>query len=1573
MIGKPDTCFYNNTSLVKVGAFIIFLFFSIGNVFGQDPYEIDPTFNHFGAEFLSRADTEDTSGMVLAVDTDSQGNTYILTFGNGVYKYNNDTDTYINIISDELGDPGSLNAPLDLAIDSNDIIYIADSGSKLIKKFDTSGNSEGVIGVGAGGDGRNEFWQPTGLELDRDDNLFIVDAYRGDNDAVTERYFLKIYYADGTFRSWQGTDSYPLNNPYRVAANDDFIFISHSENNGETLVFNKQLEYVKTLENIGSTGSIFIDNFNYVYVIDYADRVELSQIFELISGNLGFFQLFALYNEINAGISDGDFKIQVYDPDLIKVHTINDAPVNSKPDDIQLPIDISLDACDKMYLIDGELDGLAIDFNLEKYNRTPSNDNIAPIARCVSNFELALIDGSITITVDDINDGSSDNCGIDDLSIDQKTFTSAGNYTVVLKVTDAAGNEDYCSVQITVTGEEVSNEAPTAVEDSYTVEENLTLNEAVPGVLENDTDPDDEALSAVLQTDVSNGTLNLNSDGSFTYTPDPNFTGPDSFSYVASDGELNSNVVTVSITVTPKPNETPTAVADSYTVEENQTLNNAVPGVLENDTDPDDDALSAVLQTDVSNGTLNLNSDGSFTYTPDPNYTGPDSFTYVASDGELNSNVVTVNITVILKPNEAPMAVADSYFTNENQTLIVNPGVLSNDSDPDGDSLTAVLINDVSNGTLDLNSDGTFTYIPNTDFVGQDAFTYVANDGEKNSNEVTVNITVLPGPSFDCPNPNDFEPIPLNDNCDYEVPDYTGSIQNPQNFEDYRVEPIYTKNDDFVEVSLEVYDGDDFVGKCNFTVPVEDNSPPEILNCSELGETVTINEGDTYHLADYRDLLEVDDCSDYEVTQDPEPDFSISQTTDVTITVTDDAGLTDTCTFTVEVNIENEDDLRITCPGGYEVAADENCIYRVPDFSTIVSTNIEGAQLDQELAPGSVFQPNTDLYVTVTATFEDQTVSCEIYLSPIDNEAPVARCINDIEIRLEEGETIQLRAEDFDDGSTDNCQIVSYNLDRTSLSSSDEGENLITFTVNDAVGNLDFCEVNVEVILEEPGDLELSCLIEEYDLFPNENCEYIVPDLSDFVDYSPASADFTQTISAGTVLQQDAQVGVTVSYEGETRSCNLYVSLQEDEPQAICVENYQITLAVGEVFSLEPEDLNNGSYSNCSSVDLSIDKTEFTSADAGFNTVTLSVTNALENTSTCETQVEVIVSDDGVNEPPVAFDEEYTTGINTTLNVSASEGVLVNDTDPENDELTAILDTDVEFGDLQLNPDGSFSYTPDNGFTGQDFFTYVANDGEFNSNVIFVSINVVDDNGEVGCNSRVILELDNDGVASLNLDELVFGNTQGLELSADKVNFSCDDIGENTVTLSYTGLVNGSCEVNVMVLDNIPPTLDLKEATININSNGLAVLSFDDIDNGSFDNCDSEIQIQLSDSSFTCKNLGENLVVVTAEDSFGNRVTANTTITVLDESGYCDDPSLGSEYIFIYPNPNTGSFKISAPPDEIIERIEVFDHRGRFIEARDYEMESEYSMELGPLQEAVYVLKIITNEKTVTKRMIFKY
>src|SRR5207248_2621265 len=220
-----------------------------------------------------------------------------------------------------------------------------------------------------------------------------------------------------------------------------------------------------------------------------------------------------------------------------------------------------------------------------------------------------------------------------------------------------------------------------------------------------------------------------------TYTPAANYNGPDSFTFKANDGTVDSSAATVSITVTAV-NDPPVAANDSYAATEDTVLTIAAPGVLANDSDVDGDPLTALIVVGPGHGSVTLNANGSFTFTPAANYNGADSFTYKANDGTLNSNVATVTITVT-SVNDPPVANAQSVTTNQDTAKAISLTA----SDVDGDPLTYSIVAGPTHGALSGTAPN-LTYTPAANYNGPDSFTFKANDGTVDSSAATVSITV---------------------------------------------------------------------------------------------------------------------------------------------------------------------------------------------------------------------------------------------------------------------------------------------------------------------------------------------------------------------------------------------------------------------------------------------------------------------------------------------------------------------------------------------------------------------------------------------------------------------------------------------------------------------------------------------------------------------------------------------------------------------------------------------------------------------------------------------------------------
>ena len=323
------------------------------------------------------------------------------------------------------------------------------------------------------------------------------------------------------------------------------------------------------------------------------------------------------------------------------------------------------------------------------------------------------------------------------------TATSLGDWTGPCE--PATVQPNYCLVDVSGATDigKTWIRPPVAQPAAFTMDWETTLAVPAPGVLADVEDTPGDAHTAELVSGVENGNLTLAADGSFSYTPPLGFSGTDGFTYQARDAFGNlSNVAAVTITIE-QINRPPEAEDDEYQVNAGETLTiDAVDGVLANDSDPDGDPLTAILETDVTNGLLDLEEDGSFTYTPNDDFTGDDTFTYRASDGELQSAPATVTITV-LEVNQPPVAVDDEYRTTRNTPLIVPaPGVLANDRGDQGALLWAVLAVDAASGSLALDADGSISYSPKPGFTGTDTFAYHAHDGVSESDPANVTIAI---------------------------------------------------------------------------------------------------------------------------------------------------------------------------------------------------------------------------------------------------------------------------------------------------------------------------------------------------------------------------------------------------------------------------------------------------------------------------------------------------------------------------------------------------------------------------------------------------------------------------------------------------------------------------------------------------------------------------------------------------------------------------------------------------------------------------------------------------------------
>ncbi|MCZ8190879.1 MAG: Ig-like domain-containing protein [Microcystis sp. LE19-338.1B] len=663
------------------------------------------------------------------------------------------------------------------------------------------------------------------------------------------------------------------------------------------------------------------------------------------------------------------------------------------------------------------------------------------------------------------------------------------------------------------------NDAPIANPDSYNLDEDTTLTINAPGVKGNDSDAENDSLTVNLVSTVAQGILNLNSNGSFNYTPNTNFFGTDSFTYQVNDGLADSNITTVTLTVNPI-NDAPIANPDSYSLDEDTTLTINAPGVKGNDTDAENDNLTVNLVSSVTKGILTLNPNGSFNYTPNTGFVGTDSFTYQVNDGLADSNITTVTLTV--NPiNDAPIANPDSYSLDEDTTLTINaPGVKGNDTDAENDSLTVNLVSSVTKGILTLNPNGSFNYTPEANFFGTDSFTYQVNDGLADSNITTVTLTVNP----------------VND----------APIANPDS---------YTLDEDTtLTINAPGVKGNDTDGENDsLTVNLVSSVTKGILNLNPNGS--------------------------FNYT----PEANFFGTDSFTYKVND--SLADSNITTVTLTVKPINDAPIANPDSYNTL--RNTTLNIP------AAGVLNNDTDTENEP-------------LTAVIETNSSNGNLTLNS--------------------------------DGSfsyTPNTDFI--------------GTDSFTYRANDGtVNSNNLATVSINVLA---GNTSPVANPDSYNL----------------------DEDNTLTINAPGVKGNDTDA------ENDSLTVNLVSSVTKGI----------LTLNPNGSFNYTPNTGFVGTDSFTYQVNDGL-------ADSNITTVTLTV--------------------NPINDAPIANPDSYNTLRNTTLNIPAA-GVLNNDTDAENEPLTAVIETNPSNGNLTLNSDGSFSYTPNTDFVGTDSFTYQVNDGLADSNI----------------------------------------------------------------------------------------------------------------------------------------------------------------------------------------------------------------------------------------------------------------
>ncbi len=319
--------------------------------------------------------------------------------------------------------------------------------------------------------------------------------------------------------------------------------------------------------------------------------------------------------------------------------------------------------------------------------------------------------------------------------------TRVEEFTVTVWDDDGAPLSDSATVRVAITG---GNDGPVALADLAAAAEDTSVILLASDLLANDGDVDGDVLTIVSVQNAVGGSVTLDAQGNVVFTPAPDFNGPASFTYTVRDAWGATATTEVAVTVAPV-NDAPQFAVPAVNV---TTLEDTAVSGQAIATDVDGDAQTYALGATVpTRGSVTVNGNGSWVYTPSGNANGADSFTIIASDGHGGAAPITVNLT-ITPVNDAPVAAADSGFATTGDVLlaITAAALLANDRDVDGDTLTIQSVQASLGGTAVINARGDVSFTPIEGYIGPASFQYTMTDGAGGSSTANVTLTVNPTP-----------------------------------------------------------------------------------------------------------------------------------------------------------------------------------------------------------------------------------------------------------------------------------------------------------------------------------------------------------------------------------------------------------------------------------------------------------------------------------------------------------------------------------------------------------------------------------------------------------------------------------------------------------------------------------------------------------------------------------------------------------------------------------------------------------------------------------------------------------
>ncbi|WP_102409366.1 tandem-95 repeat protein [Vibrio cyclitrophicus] len=1178
----------------------------------------------------------------------------------------------------------------------------------------------------------------------------------------------------------------------------------------------------------------------------------------------------------------------------------------------------------------------AIDLTVRPINDAPVPED--------KTFEIEE-DGTLIFTDADLLTGATDIEG-DNLTVEGVTYDGGdgiltdndnGTYTFAPNENfngdvnfsfDVSDGTDTVSANIDVSVAAV-DDAPVSGDLAYSVDEDGSIRLSQEQLLSQASDVEGDDLTASGLTVGGDATVTQNDDGSFTITPDENFNGDIDINFDISDG---TNTVQASADLTVNPvNDLPVPQDQQFSIAEDGTLQFTDSDLLTGATDIEGDDLTVEgISYEGTDGVLTDHGDGSYSFAPNENFNGEVNFSFDVSDG---TDTVSANIDVSVTPeNDPPVAGSTSYTVNEDNSITISDAqLLATSSDIEGDVSIDSVTYSGSDGVLEINGNGTYTFSPNENFSGEIALDVVVTDEEGATDATTAGITVLE----------------VNDPPVAGPTSYTIDEDSVLTFNESQVLLNASDVEGDVELVGISYDGPDGIfsvngdGTCSY-------APNENFNGQvQLGVTIRDEDGAEVDTVINVDVLPINDAPvsgdlAYNVNEDGSITLSqeqlLSQASDVegqdltasdltvdgnaTVTANDDGSFTivpeanfngdidiqfnitdgtDTVQATADLTVNPVNDLPVPQDQQFSIEEDGTLQFTDADLLT-GATDIDGDNLTVEgisytggdgvltdhgdgtytFAPNENFNGDVNFSFDVSDGTETVSANIDVTVTP-ENDPPVAGSTS---YMVNEDNAITISDEQLLANSSDVEGAVS--VDSVTYSGTDgvfqdNGDGSYTFLPNENFS----------------GDISLDLIVADEDGSIDETTAGItVLEVND----PPVAGPTSYTIDEDSVLTfSESQILVNASdVEGDVE----LVGINYDGSDGIFTVNGDGTC------SFAPNENFNGQ-------------------------VQLGVTIQDEDGATVETQINVDVLP--INDAPVSGDLAYTINEDSSITLS-QEQLLARAGDIDSENLEAINLSNDENATIQQNDDGSYTITPDADYNGDlDLnFDIIDNDGGSVQVGLDITVNPLNDLPQAQDQQFSIEE---DGTLLFTDADLLAGasDIDGDELSIENVLYTgadgvLSDNGDGTYSFAPNENFNGEVQFSFDVFDGTGSTAAVIDVSVTpendppvagstsytVQEDGQITISDEQLLANS---SDVEGDVALSsvtyagdDGSFV--DNGNGTYTFTPNENFDGDISLD--VVVVDEAGATATTTAGIDVIAVNDGPETSDIQAEVDEDNSI-------------------------------------------------------